>query len=274
MIRALTTIRSGSGALADEGPSRGPPWADRVRTLLAGLGRLGLDAIYPPHCMACRASITGPRGLCPSCWSAVRFITRPYCDRLGTPFEVDLGAGLVSPEALAAPPAYARARAVACFDDGPVRALIHQFKYADRPDYAKTLGAWMERAGRDLVPDADVIVPVPLHPRRLWERRYNQAALLALAIGRLTGKPVDLTSLRRVKATQSQVGMTRSQRADNIQGAFRLDPGGRGVRAARVLLVDDVLTTGATVNAAANVLLRSGAAAVDVLVFARVVTTA
>lgn len=245
-----------------------------VWSRLAGrAGAAMLDVLYPPHCMACRSAVHGPRGLCASCWAGMRLIERPYCERLGTPFGQDLGTGLLSPDAIARPPAYGRARAVACFDDGPVRTLIHQLKYGDRPDYARTLGQWMARAGHELLAEADVLVPVPLHPRRLWQRRYNQAALLAQAIGRAANKRVELLTLQRVKATKSQVGMTRNERASNVQGAFQLSQMGRGVRGARVLIVDDVLTTGATANAASRVLLRGGAVSVDLLVFAQVVTT-
>ena len=233
-----------------------------------------LDVLYPPHCMACREGVQGQRGLCPVCWSRLRFIERPYCERLGVPFDQDLGPGLLSPAAIAHPPAFGRARAVARFEDGPARTLIHHLKYGDRPDYARTLGLWMARAGSDIVAEADVIVPIPLHRRRLWSRRYNQAALLAQAVGASARKPVCLQGLERVKPTRSQVGMTRVERATNIQGAFRLAPEGQRLRGSRVLLIDDVLTTGATANAASRVLLKGGAAAVDLLVFAQVVTSA
>jgi ComF family protein len=256
---------------------RWPPSAELslgrlARAFRTGL-RAGLDIVYPPHCMACGTAIQGERGVCAGCWHAVGFITRPYCERLGTPFAQDLGPGLLSPAALADPPAYARARAVARFDDGPVQALVHRFKYGDRPDYARVLGAWMSRSGQELLADADLLVPVPLHPRRLWRRRFNQAALLAQAIGRSARKPVALDALVRVRPTRSQVGMSRAARAENIQGAFKVTPGGAArLYQRRVLLIDDVLTTGATANAAARVLLRGGATTVDVLVFARVVT--
>ena len=202
------------------------------------------------------------------------FITAPVCERLGTPLPVDLGPGMLSPEAIADPPAYRRARAVARFADGPAQALVHRLKYGDRPDYARVLGRWMAEAGAALVAEADVLVPVPLHPRRLWRRRFNQAAELARAVGQASGRPLDLDGLVRVKATRSQVGLSRAERAENIQGALRIAATAKGrFRDRRVLLVDDVLTTGATANAAARALLRDGAASVDVLVFARVVTT-
>lgn len=129
----------------------------------------------------------------------------------------------------------------------------------------------MARAGADVLADADLLTPVPLHPMRLWRRRFNQAAALAAEISRQTGKPCDLIALQRVKATRSQIGLSRAQRAENVQGAFRIADGAI-VRGLNIVLVDDVLTSGATANAASRALLRGGAKRVDVLVFARVVT--
>ena len=144
---------------------------------------------------------------------------------------------------------------------------------ATGPITRDVLGRWMARAGQELLGDAEVLVPVPLHPHRLWKRRFNQAALLARVTGRLAGRAVRLNALERIKATRSQVGMTRAERAANIQGAFRITESGQSLRGMRVLLIDDVLTTGATANAAARVLMRAGVASVDVLVFAQVVTS-
>jgi ComF family protein len=237
--------------------------------------RAGLDAlvgvVYPPSCIACQAATGSAQALCPSCWSGIGFIERPYCERLGTPFAVDLGAGLLSPAAIADPPVFARARAV-CRFDGTARELVHRLKYGDRQELALSLGAMMAQAGRELLPDADLIVPVPLHRSRLWTRRFNQAAALANVIARGAGLPFAPAALSRVKRTRQQVGLTRAQRAENLQGAFKVPPAARpGIEGRRILIVDDVLTTGATVNAAARALLRAGASAVDVLTFARVV---
>ena len=247
------------------------PWARRTAALASRLAAAALDAVYPPTCLACRAATEAHGALCPRCWSAIRLIERPFCERLGTPFERNLGEGLISPQAMADPPVFARARAVARFEDGPARTLAHRLKYSDRGELAPPIARWMARAGADLLADADLLAPIPLHPLRLWRRRFNQAALLAREISRQSGKPRDLGALLRVKATQSQVGLSRAQRADNVQGAFRVAEGA-AVRARKIVLVDDVLTSGATVNAASRALLRAGAARVDVLVFARVVT--
>ncbi len=257
----------------DANEAHGSPWARRAGTLALSLAQAALDALYPPTCLACRAATDRHGALCPRCWSAMRFIERPFCERLGTPFEHDLGQGLISPQAMADPPAFGRARAVARFEDGPARTLVHRLKYSDRAELARPIASWMARAGADVLADADLVAPVPLHALRLWRRQFNQAAALATEISRRTGKPCDLAALRRVKATRSQVGLSRAQRAENVQGAFR-SAEGAVVRGLNVVLVDDVLTSGATANAASRALLRAGAKRVDVLVFARVVTAA
>ena len=230
-----------------------------------------LDALYPPTCLACRAAVGAHGALCADCWGKMRFIERPFCDRLGTPFEQDLGEGLLSPQAIADPPVFARARAVARFEDGPARRLAHRLKYSDRGELAHPMGRWMARAGAELLAEADAVAPVPLHRLRLWKRRFNQAAALARVIAREAGKPYEPFLLERVKATRSQVGLSRAQRADNMQGAFRA-PADAPLRGRKIVLIDDVLTSGATANAAARALLRGGAARVDLIVFARVVT--
>jgi ComF family protein len=239
-----------------------------VRTGLRGL----IGIVYPPTCIACQAATGEAQALCPACWRGIGFIERPYCERLGTPFPVDLGAGLLSPAAIADPPVFARARAV-CRFDGTARELVHRLKYGDRVELSLTLGRMMAQAGRELAADAGIVLPVPLHRTRLWRRRFNQAAALAQVVARETSLPLAAKALTRIRRTRQQVGLTRPQRAENLQGAFHVPAATRGlVEGRRVLLVDDVLTTGATVNAASRALLRAGASAVDVLTFARVVT--
>jgi ComF family protein len=151
------------------------------------------------------------------------------------------------------------------------RRLVHQLKYYDRPDLAQLMAAAMQRAGRALFYETDLIVPVPLHWRRLWQRRFNQAAVLASGLARLTGVSCDALVVTRVKATRQQVGLSAGRREENMRGAFRVPDGMRPkIASKRVLLVDDVYTSGSTAKAAAQALLRGGAAAVDVLTFARV----
>jgi ComF family protein len=253
---------------ADE--SRRGRWA-RFAGALRGAGRIVLDTALPPLCPACKKPVADDGGLCPGCWSQLSFITPPYCERLGIPFAYDPGPGVLSMQAIADPPAYERARAAVRYDD-IARTLVHALKYGDRLDLAPTLGRWMVQAGGALLSEADALVPVPLHWRRLWMRRFNQSAALAEVIAAQVKLPVAHAALARVKPTRQQVGLTKSERADNVQGAFRVRPEARAdVKDRRLVLVDDVLTSGATIDACARVLLRAGAAAVDVLVFARVV---
>lgn len=241
---------------------------------MRSLFRAALDVALPPLCPACREPLGDGVGLCAGCWSKLSLIEPPYCARLGIPFAYDPGPGLLSMEAIANPPAYERARAAVCYGD-IARALVLGFKYGDRLDLAAMMGGWMARAGHELTRDADAIIPVPLHWRRLWARRFNQSAALAMAISRICGVPVLHEALRRARATPQQVGLSKTQRADNVQGAFRVPPERKAeIAGRRLLLIDDVLTSGATADTCARALLRAGAAAVDVLVFARVVAPA
>ncbi|MBM6593397.1 ComF family protein [Microvirga pudoricolor] len=247
-----------------------PLVVQRLKACLEGI--VGL--IYPPACIACQAATGEPHTLCAACWAGIRFIERPFCERLGTPFAVDLGIALLSPAAIAEPPVFERARAVAAYD-GAASALVRHLKYGDRLDLARAMGAMMTRAGAELLSQADVIVPVPLHRWRLWRRRFNQAMALADIVARGSGVPCDPFLLARVKPTRQQVGLTKAQRQTNLQGAFRVpEDAGARLMGRRVLLVDDVLTTGSTGNAAARALLRGGASGVDILTFASVVTDA
>jgi ComF family protein len=245
------------------------PFASRAA--LRSTWRFALDFGLPPLCPACRGLVGNDGGLCAACWSRLAFIARPFCERLGTPFGYDPGPGVLSTEAVANPPAFARARAAVRYDD-VASALVHALKYGDRLDLAPTMGRWMARAGRELTDGADALVPVPLHWRRLWARRFNQAAALARTISEASGVPVLDDALKRLRATPQQVGLNRTDRASNVQGAF-LVPEDRqaAVFGKRLILIDDVLTSGATVDTCTRALLRAGAAGVDVLVFARVV---
>ena len=228
------------------------------------------DLIVPPCCLVCRTRIDAHHLLCPACWREVHFIRPPLCDVLGIPLPFDVGERTVSAAAVAHPPTYDRARAVAHFS-GAMRTLVHQLKYADRHDGRTLFGRWLAEAGRDLLPGIDVIVPVPLSRLRLFLRHFNQAAILGSELARQIGIPMHPMLLKRVRWTKSQVGMTRDQRRRNIQGAFAVPKARRAEVAGRnVLLVDDVVTTGATVEACARALKRAGAARVDVLALALV----
>lgn len=241
-------------------------WLRRCCAVLA-------DFAIPPRCPACLAPTGVHRALCAPCWSGLALIERPYCDRLGIPFAYEHGEGMLSAEAIASPPAYGRARAATRYD-GIAISLVHGLKYADRVDLAPLMGRLMAHAGSDLLRDADVIVPVPLHRFRQWRRRYNQSALLACEIAARSGVRHDPFLAVRTRRTPRQVGLSRGERARNVQGAFRVPPARLAdLKGLRVVLVDDVITTGATIEALTRTLLRAGAASIDVLAFARVVST-
>lgn len=199
----------------------------------------------------------------------MRFIERPFCEVLGTPFPYDEGEGAVSPEAIAEPPVFDRLRSVA-LHEGPVRFLVHQLKYRDRTDLVPMMARWMVRAAAAELGACDAVLAVPLHRTRLLGRRFNQSAELARHVAQLAGKPFLAATLLRTKRTQQQIGLSATARETNVRGAFGIAEGrAADVLGRRVVLVDDVYTTGATVSAAARALRRSGAADVTVLTFAR-----
>jgi ComF family protein len=238
-------------------------------------GRAVLDLVFPPLCIGCRAPVGEPGAFCATCWQAIAFLEGPMCDCCGVPFEFDTGGATQCAGCLARPPAYDKARAVMRYDEhsrGPILAL----KHGDRLDLTPGFTRWLDRGGRALLDETDVILPVPLHAARLWTRRYNQAAELARALARLCGKSVELLALTRARATPSQGAMRSAKaRRRNMLGAFRVSPRHKSAIAGRnVLLIDDVLTTGATVDACARALKRAGAGKVFVLALARVVRPA
>jgi ComF family protein len=235
-------------------------------------GRL-LDAVLPPQCLGCGALVGDAGTLCAACWEGIEFLGPPQCAACGHPFEYEAGDGALCAACAATPPLYDRARSVFRYDDKS-RGLILGFKHADRTHSAPAFGRWLVRAGDDLLKDADLLVPVPLHRWRLFQRRYNQAALLTRAMAKQAGVGIEPSPdlLLRRRRTPSQGRFSRAERMRNVAGAFTLRPDERArIEGKRVLLVDDVLTTGATVTACTRTLLDAGAGAVDVLTLARVV---
>ena len=234
-----------------------------------------LDLVLPPRCLCCGAGVEAPGKLCAACWGKLTFLGPPHCRLCGYPLPHALPEAPLCGACAADPPAYDRARAALRYDDGS-RRLILAFKHADRTDTAPAFGRWLARAGAELLADADLLAPVPLHRWRLLKRGYNQAAVLAHALARGTGARLLPDLVQRVRATASQQGLGGRARIENITAAaFRAHPWHRRqLDGAKVLLVDDVLTTGATVEACARVLRRAGAAQVDVLTLARVVRDA
>lgn len=235
---------------------------------LTRLGRAALDMLLPPVCLGCRTRIMDHDALCPSCWRQINFVRPPVCDRLGLPLAIDTGAPAVSATAIANPPDYDRARAVASFD-GLMRVLIHGFKFHDSHNARRLFGRWLAEAGRELLAEADLIVPVPLARWRLLARRFNQAQILAVEAGRRAGRPVNPFALQRTRSTAHQIGLTRTQRVRNVAGVFRVPQSELPAIAGKaIVLVDDVITSGATASAATRTLKRAGARKVDVLALA------
>lgn len=209
-------------------------------------------------------------GLSADAWNRIVFLDDPVCDGCGVPFEFDQGPGALCPACAGRPRAFARARA-ACLYDEASSAGILQLKHADRLDLAPLFARWLSRAARDLLAEADVVIPVPMHRWRLLSRRYNQAAEIARPLARLSGLTYLPDALVRTRRTPSQGGKSASGRRRNVAGAFAVPPGRAHLVAGRaVVLIDDVLTTGATAESCARALLAAGAARVDVAVVARV----
>lgn len=237
------------------------------------VGRAALNFLLPPTCAACANLIAQPPGLCADCWSQHRPITRPYCAKLGTPFAQDLGPDALSAQAIANPPIINRVRGALVYND-IARQLVAGLKYHDHPEQAALIARMMVQAGHELLDQADMLIPIPLHWRRQFARRYNQSQLLARAIGKVSACSVEPLLLRRARPTKQQVGLSHAQRAKNVENAFKLAPDKAGaVLGKHIVLIDDVYTSGATGNAAAQTLFDAGATKVDMLVFALAIST-
>lgn len=229
-----------------------------------------LDLVLPPRCASCGAATAEAGALCPACWRAIEFLTPPCCPRCAYPFEFEVSEQTLCAACHARPPVYDRARAVLRYDAGS-RPMLLAFKHADRTDLAPLLGRWLARAGKELLAEADLVAPVPLHWTRLWTRRYNQAALLAQRAAGEAGRPFCPDVLIRRKRTAPQKS-GRAARTRNVAGAFSVPARRRpAIEGRRILLIDDVRTTGATLDACARALKAAGAAGVDVLTLALVV---
>lgn len=251
-------------------PRAGRLWLAGVRELRR-IGVRGLDLLLPPQCPVCGAAVERQGAICAGCFSRISFVSMPFCERCGVPFtEQGQAQDGSCPACIAAPPAFRQARAALRYDRQS-RDLILPLKHADRLELAPVLAGMMRRAGAALLERAEILVPVPLHRRRLFHRGYNQAAVLARLLGRLADRPVQPDGMVRLHATASLDHRSAEERAQLLAGAFAVRPSRiERIKGRRVLLVDDVMTSGATADLCARALLRAGAAEVDVLAAARV----
>lgn len=231
-----------------------------------------LDLAMPPHCPVTRQEVSAYGALGAVAWRAAHFIEEPCCRRCGVPFSADYGDEVECPSCIADPPGFDRARAALVYDDASHKMIVG-FKHADRTELADMFGNWMTRAGAPFLSASSRLIPVPLHPRRLLTRRFNQSALLARAIAMKSGADLLIGGLIRHRATPPQKDLTAEGRKRNVDGAFAVrDKTARNsLQGAHVVIIDDVLTTGATLSSAARTLKRAGALRVDALVLARVV---
>jgi ComF family protein len=232
-----------------------------------------IDLLLPPRCIVTGRIVDRPGAIVHEAWQALSFIGEPLCSCCGMPFPYDAGAGAERQcgACIADHPDYENARAALAYNDAS-RDMVLRFKHADNLHAVHSFLPWLQRAGADILHGADVIVPVPLHRRRLWKRRYNQAAVLAQALGRASLIAVVPDALNRTRATPPQGHMNAGERHRNVRNAFGVNPErAAALKGKRIVLVDDVLTTGATVNECARTLKKAGAASVSVLALARVV---
>ena len=226
-----------------------------------------LSFLLPPLCLACDEQTTRDHTLCAACWKNIRFIAPPYCARCGAPFDLPVEGDTLCGACLEKEPPFATARSAVLYDDASKNIII-RLKHSDRLHPVPALAQWMVRAGGEVWNGADLIVPVPLHRWRLLKRKYNQSALLAQAIARQTARPALVDALERTRATDSQGHMNKQERAANVAKAFALRKGVT-IEGKKIVLIDDVLTSGATISECAATLLKAGAARVDVVTLAR-----
>lgn len=264
MDHSISAARARTSALAKSAGAALASWGGAAR-------RACVDAIFPPACPLSGEPVARQGLVAPAAWTTLTFLAPPWCAGCGTPFPYDMGVGVVCGACTARPPAYDIARAPLAYDEQS-KPLILSLKHAGRLDGVAALSAWMAQCVADIPLDSALIAPVPLHAGRLRKRRFNQSAVLAKGLARHLGRPFDPDILLRKRATPSQAGLSAKARARNVSGAFGVRDTARArVSGADVILVDDVLTTGATVSACARTLKRAGAGRVIVVTAARVV---
>lgn len=230
-----------------------------------------LDLLFPPQCLNCDTIVPTHGTLCMGCWQKIQFISDPVCAACGLPFDYDIGSHALCGQCLHVRPSYTHARAVFRYDEHSHK-LITRFKYSDQTGFAKTYGVWLAKAGTDLLKQTDIIIPVPMHYFRFVRRHFNQSALLAQELARKTGIDYIPDALWRHKYTIPQLGLSKKGRKDNVKGAFSINRRyAETIKNKNILLVDDVMTTGSTIEQCAKTLLKSDAMRVNILTLARTV---
>jgi ComF family protein len=228
-----------------------------------------IDTLFPPKCMVCNTLIEQIGGVCPACWHKIDFTTLPCCNICGDPFEYEIGPEALCGMCIHTPPLYSKAYSVFRYNEGS-KEIIHKFKYSDATYMAPYLARWMLRSGADAIEECDLIIPVPLHPYKLLRRLYNQSYLLASYLSKYSNKPVVPKVLQRIKNNLPQIGLPRAERLKNVTGAFKLNPKYQHmIDNKHIVLVDDVMTTGATINACTKPLLAAGCKSVRVITLAK-----
>jgi len=241
----------------------------QINKMGSGIARIASQLLFPASCLGCGVTVSQHGTICPKCWQDLHLISRPFCPIMGNPFSYDAGEDLLSMEALHDPPPFAAARSVA-LHDGLARQLITRLKYGNHTELAPWMANWMIRISEDFFQKKPLIIPVPLHRLRFWQRGYNQSAELARFIAAETGQDFFPEGLRRKKYTHQQVGLSAKARKANLRGAFHVpDTARQKIHNRPIVLIDDVFTTGATVRAAAKTLCDAGATCVYVLTFSR-----
>lgn len=237
---------------------------------VASLWNATIDLLLPPRCAGTGEVVDAQGMLSPGFWSQLTFIENPQCSACGVPFDFNTPMGSLCGACMDEPPVFDRARSAVVYNEAS-RTLVMGFKYGDRLHTTLTFAPWLHRAGAELLAETDFIIPVPLHRRRLWERRYNQSALLGEALAKRAAKRFLPDGLARLRHTVQQKGLSRKERLANVKGAFAVNERYLNeLRGKNVMLIDDVFTSGATLNECAKTLKKHGAEKVFVLTIARV----
>jgi ComF family protein len=240
-----------------------------IKTLSRTTSRTLLDLILPPRCPVTGALVGRNGTIAPEFWAQLNFIQDSYCAQCGAPFREAMEKHMVCGACLQEPPPFARARAALRYDDHSAKMIL-KFKHADALQLAKIFATWLQQAGTELLTHTDLLIPVPLHRWRLLKRRYNQAALLSAALAKHSGVAHHPHLLRRQRHTPTQGQKSKTERHDNIKHAFVVpDHLQTQIKDKTILLIDDVYTSGATVNECTKILLKAGAKEVNVLTIAR-----